>query len=697
MWYTGRENSAAQTPPRGRRAAMGKPLLIILSSTPDTEERICRQYRDLFDGYLEIRGYTFQEASAVSPLTADLVLITYRAIADEAMRYVAPGTSVLVARRSISFDTVKMLYDIPEGSGVVVANVDRPNAEDALEQIRTLVPHLHYAAYYPGAVWPGPNYRYAAIFGEQILPAGKAVTVLNMGTRISDITTCTLVAQHFRILAETQDAIEAAFMKDNIHLAYDYFEQLRKSRELHRNLQTLLDHYDKCILLMDETGRVLFQNRRARRLLSGGEAEADALCQVFLKHFRDGDGDFFIRIGSENYYVEIYAPDGASSIFVTIDDVEDIEKISNKYKSLLKSKGLVAEYTFQDIICCSAEMRGLVRRAQQFAKTDSTIYISGESGCGKELFAQAIHNASRRRKEAFVAVNFAALSPTLSEAELFGYVEGAFTGAKKGGEKGLFELADKGTIFLDEIGDCSPDIQKKILRVIQERKVMPIGSNRWIPVDIRIISATNQDLEQLVAEKKFRRDLYYRLNVLPIAIPPLRQRREDILPMFRAFLGEFLGPQDYPIDADLENLLENAAWNGNGRELRSIAEYIANCISADIEDWKVEVENMLCAREAGSGIPGDELELLRRLEAACDLRGAGLVLGRLNAPPYLWTRETLHQALPELSQSVIKRIVLLLRQEGLVVSKQGDGTRITTRGRQFLGYLEGAALPPGGR
>lgn len=668
---------------------MHKPRLVILASTPDTAQRLYCQYREIFDRYLNIQYYSFQNVPVKAPLTADLVLITHQAIQNKAMQYVSPDTSVLIARRSISFDSIKLLYDIPEGTNVVIANVDRRNTLDALEQIKALgITHLNYAPYYPSIPWPGTQYRHAVIFGEQVLPPEKRLTVLDMGTRISDITTCTLVAQHFNILEKLQDTIEAAFMKTNIRLAYVYFEQLQKSRELHRNIQTLLDYYEKCILLMNEPGSILFHNRRAKRLLDIDENGRTAFSETLFNHFSAGDSDFFTKIDDENYYVTLYVPSGSSSIFVTIEDVENIEMISSKYKGFLKSKGLVAEYSFYDIVCQSAEMKSLIKRAQQFAKSDSTIYISGESGCGKELFAQAIHNASKRRKEAFVAVNFAALSPSLSEAELFGYVEGAFTGAKKGGEKGLFELADKGTIFLDEIGDCSLDIQKKILRVIQERKVMPIGSNRWIPIDIRIISATNQNLEKLVSEKKFREDLYYRLNVLPITIPPLRERREDILLLFYTFLNEFLDTKVQAVELDLEGRLEGYSWKGNVRELRSVAEYIANCISADAEGWESEVKNMLCSRETGGGLPSQEIETLHRLETSCEIYSAGLVLKQLNTPPYQWTRKTVHQALPQVSESVIKKIFLLLRKEDLVISKQGEGTRITTKGRKFLNYIE---------
>lgn len=667
---------------------MHKSKLIILASTPDTAQKLYEQYKEIFHEYLNIEHYCFQTLSKDQLLTGDLILITHQAITNHAMQYIKPGTNTLVSGRSVSFDSVKLLYDIPEGTNVVIANVDRYNTLDALEQIQALgINHLHYAPYYPTMDWPGAQYRHAIIFGEDILPPQMDLTVLDLGTRVSDITTCTLVAQHFHILENLRETIEAAFMKSNVRLAYVYYEQLQKSRELHGNVQTLLNYYKKCILLMNETGNILFYNRRAQRLLKINNSGESPYNEILLTHFLTGDSSFFMNIDEENYYVEFFSSNGSSSIFIAIDDIESIEIISNKYKSMLKAKGLVAEYSFYDIICESAEMKNLIKRAEQFAKSDSTIYISGESGCGKELFAQAIHNASKRRKEAFVAVNFAALSASLSDAELFGYVEGAFTGAKKGGEKGLFELADKGTIFLDEIGDCSSDIQKKILRVIQEKKVMPIGSNRWIPIDIRIISATNQDLENLVAQKTFRSDLYYRLKVLPLTIPPLRERREDILPLFYSFLREqFNVPLD-TVGSELEEVMINYSWHGNVRELRSIAEYIANCVSANLDGWVDEIKNMLLAKEDFEAAPKDDVSIIQKLEKSCELHSTYELLRTLNSPPYLWTRRTLSKEIPNISESTIKKILLILGKEGLVVSKQGEGTRITAKGRKTLNYI----------
>lgn len=663
---------------------MNKPTLTLLSSTEATSRKMYDQCQEIFGEYLDIAVHWVSGLAEGQQISADLVLLTYHTVVDMAEGHLAPGTKTLVARRSISFESIQKLYDIPKGAHVVIANVDRESTVGSLEQIRDLgVNHLEYFPYYPGIEWPEGRFKYAVIFGESGIVGDRDITTIDLGTRGIDLTTCTLIAQHFGILTELREKIENTFMKSNIKLSYSYFEQLSKNLELSKNLQTILNYYEKSTLLMNETGEFLFYNYRAQKLLKITDGTSP-YNQVLLDHFLRGENGFFLEIDEENYYVEFYYVSGNSNIVIVISDIENIETINNKYKNRLKASGLVAEYEFADIISSSAVMDNLIKKAKQFAKSDSTIHISGESGCGKELMAQAIHNASRRRNEAFVAINFAALSATLSEAELFGYVEGAFTGAKKGGDKGLFELADKGTIFLDEIGDCSRDIQKKILRVIQERKVMPIGSNKWIPIDIRIISATNQDLSKLVSEKKFRSDLYYRLNVLPLSIPPLRERKQDILPLFYAFLNRFNVQVD-SVGTDLEEWLLNYNWQGNGRELRNVAEYIANCINAGIDDWQEEVKERLVPREdiLAEGQKKNHA-LLAKLETECEINSLLAVLETLSTPPYLWTRRSLNQQLPEIGENIIKKIVLILNKYDLAISKKGEGTRITMKGRETL-------------
>ncbi|XOQ25867.1 MAG: Transcriptional regulatory protein ZraR [Mitsuokella multacida] len=239
-----------------------------------------------------------------------------------------------------------------------------------------------------------------------------------------------------------------------------------------------------------------------------------------------------------------------------------------------------AVYHFEDILGQSPKLQEAVRIAKRFAASESTVLIQAESGTGKELFAQSIHNASPRSSGPFVAVNFAAITESLLDSELFGYVEGAFTGASRHGAMGLFERANKGTIFLDEIGDAPLSFQIKLLRVLQEREIRRVGSTTSVHIDVRIIAATNQDLVELIQQGKFRKDLYYRLNILPLSLPSLHERKEDIPLLAASFLRQFKPSlsvqeaEDY--FQDILPVLQTYTWPGNIRELQNLVEYLLN-------------------------------------------------------------------------------------------------------------------------
>ncbi|MDP4164717.1 MAG: sigma 54-interacting transcriptional regulator, partial [Bacillota bacterium] len=257
--------------------------------------------------------------------------------------------------------------------------------------------------------------------------------------------------------------------------------------------------------------------------------------------------------------------------------LKEIKEKNVAKKSLAPS----ARYVFEDIFGESEAVAKSVKWAKIAAGSPSTVLLNGESGTGKELFAQAIHNGSSRRDRPFIAINCAALPETLIESELFGYEEGSFTGSKKGGQVGKFELANGGTIFLDEVGDIPLLTQVKLLRVIQEKKISRIGSASEIMVDIRIIAATHKDLKEEVRKGNFRNDLYYRLNVIAINIPPLRDRMEDLHLLARHFVRKLstrLGKKNITVNEDFLEKIKSYSWPGNIRELENAVERALNLV-----------------------------------------------------------------------------------------------------------------------
>ena len=273
----------------------------------------------------------------------------------------------------------------------------------------------------------------------------------------------------------------------------------------------------------------------------------------------------------------------------TLQRVDSIQKMENKIRASSIEKGLYAKKNFDDIVGSSEAMRRLKQRAMRFAATDSTVLITGESGTGKELFAQGIHNHSARHAAPFVALNCATLPENLLESELFGYVKGAFTGARNEGKPGVFELAHRGTLFLDEISEISPSVQARLLRVLQEKEVTRIGDDRVISVDVRILAASNKNLKQEIERGSFRSDLYYRLCVLPLHLCPLRERGDDVAEILHVLLRRGTHTQPAFSEGALR-LLQEYRWPGNVRELSNVAERLSLLYNGGSFDEAVVLE-----------------------------------------------------------------------------------------------------------
>lgn len=315
-------------------------------------------------------------------------------------------------------------------------------------------------------------------------------------------------------------------------------------------IKPVLKAMPDAVCLLDKYGNVLYENPLYEIMLKRGNTE-------LISDAKD-----------------IYSDGEKAGRVIVYHDISEVNRLKRELERLnQKLRKVEVKYTFKDIIGKNDKLLEAINTAKTAAITPATIMLRGESGTGKEIFANAIHNTSPRRNEKFVKINCSSIPEELLESELFGYREGAFTGALRGGKKGLFREADRGSIFLDEIGDVSPRMQVKILRALQEKEIMPIGSTEPIPVDVRIICATNKPLEKMIENGDFREDLYYRLNVFPIKIPPLRERKDDIEAISLYLLNQYndyYGKKVASIDKEAIKLLKNEDWPGNVRELQNV-------------------------------------------------------------------------------------------------------------------------------
>ena len=383
-------------------------------------------------------------------------------------------------------------------------------------------------------------------------------------------------------------------IKAIVESAVQFYEHMQVEIIRNKRLNSILEHSDKGVLYLNMDNSIELINLKAESILGlsryqvvGRRIDDLPISESLARSIKDLKNEKLIKIGENDYIVEVFSLQSDvfhSSTIVFLQSTGAIRDKDVLIRKQMINRGLTAALTFNSIITRNPRFRKIMERAQIYSKTNSTVLLLGETGSGKEIFAQSIHNASSRRNGPFVGVNCAALPDTLLESELFGYAEGAFTGALKGGKPGLFETAHQGSIFLDEVNDMSKDVQARLLRVLQEKQVMRVGDNKIFDVDVRIIAASNKNLALEVEAGRFREDLFYRLKVLDLELIPLRSRKEDILPLFRMFIKQFF-PDDvrmnFDIPEELESGLVNYHWPGNIRELKNFAEKISVLLSVE--------------------------------------------------------------------------------------------------------------------
>ena len=379
-------------------------------------------------------------------------------------------------------------------------------------------------------------------------------------------------------------------IRESIEKAKETVRIAREKQAEAERMKIILDLEQTGIMSIDATGVVRVFNPMAEEIL--GIKKDEIVGKPVAKFFPDnpifnnitnadsafGDIVTFGKVTAVNNRVPILVNGRVEGLVSTYQEVGKLQEIEARVRTQLHKKGFAAKLSIEKLIGDSKKIKEITLAAKEYARTDLTILITGETGTGKGLIAQGIHLASHRAEGPFVTVNCSALPETLLESELFGYEEGAFTGARRRGKQGLFELAHKGTIFLDEIACTSLNMQSRLLRVVEEKEVMRVGGDQVIPLDVRILAASNCDLRKAGAEGSFRPDLFYRLNVLSLKMPSLRERPEDILPLYRYFLRSMKVAQaeiENILDSELSDELCNYYWPGNIRELEHLAEKTA--------------------------------------------------------------------------------------------------------------------------
>ena len=655
-----------------------------------------KQLEYFFADAVELYTYSIEDGTAYSPKTEDIFLITTISFDshNEVLRYIPKDKHIVNGTITVRNSTIEKLKKLPSGTKALLVNSTKSMCEESIVLLHQKgINNISFSPYYPGckekyediplAITPGEAHFAPA--GKEIIDIGNRVLDTNTILEIISFTDCEYLLKtdrlinYFDEISENNTGVESLISK--MELATQQFN-------------ILLRLSSEGIILVDKKNNIIMCNQKANDFLEKGRI--DILYKPASNAFQN---NIFEQAAKDQITktVLLLSPSGIKLKLKVIPIVKhgiylsgigiinranpEDEIMTSAVNKILK-KGHIARYTFDSIITKSKNVIKIKEVAKKMAKSNSAVLITGESGTGKELFAHSIHNYSSRRDKPFVAINCAALADNLLESELFGYEEGAFTGAKKGGKTGLFEIANNGTLFLDEIEGMSKNLQFKLLRVIQEKEIIKVGGDEMIPIDVRIIAASNENLGELVENKVFRQDLYYRLNTLPITIPPLRERIDDLYLLIEDFKQEM--DFNFIFTKSSKHLIENYTWPGNIRELRNCIEYLG-CLGETIIEPEMFPQNMNSLnKNITKPSSYEEKNIFYETAFVIDeLEKKGKSCGRKSISEELKNKNIY------ISEAKIRKILENMKNDGLISSGEGrTGSKLTSFGRKKFNIFE---------
>jgi len=555
------------------------------------------QLKELFGESIDVRLFSFEDNSINKIINADVVMVSTYSIYETVKKNISDECEIVIPNLTLSKIVLKQIKKIPSGTKCMLVNSSADMCIDTISLFSQLgINHLELIPVYPG-INEILGLDFAITPGESKFVPKNVKKVMDIGDRILDTSTIIEIVLKLKLEYLLKEDKFIEYSDRVASNGYSLGELAGKTNKLESQFDILLKVLDEGIIGVNANGIIFAFNNSAERII--GKRKDEVLGKPAIEIISDIPFNTVINtlqpiksklIKINDVYIDlnlvpVISKNKSIGAFAIIKKFKDAEYRQQKLRLQLINRGYRAKYSFEDIVGESPIIVKTKNIAEKMAKASSPVLITGESGTGKELFAQALHMSSLRKEFPFVAVNCAAIPENLLESELFGYEEGAFTGAKKGGKLGLFEFAHMGTLFLDEIEGMSFNLQSKLLRILQEREVTRIGGDRVINVDVRIIAATNEDIKELVYKGNFRKDLYYRLNVLPLNIPPLRDRGQDIL-LIMEKLKQDLGSK-FQLSEEINKIFLDYTWEGNIRELRNYIEYLT-CIS----EGEITVEDL---------------------------------------------------------------------------------------------------------
>ncbi len=561
-----------------------KKQVAVITRAKEIRNSMKDQIDMIFGELVETNIYSLEDKTIDKLKKSDLYVVSSSAYEYLDEKFLK-NKNLVIVDYTISKERKSFLKNFPKGTKAIFFNVSQKMCMEAIAMMYHLgVNNIEFIPAYPNMENFPKNNLIITPAETKLLPKeAEGRDIIDIGHRILDANTIIEIAlklefEHILYYKKIKEYLDTVATND-----YSLNKILEKATQSESQLGILMGILDIAIIGVDKDNFICSCNEGAEKILNRksinliGNSACDILSCVPFGEVRETKQEIRSRLVTVNgEYVNlnitpVIKAENYMGAFAVLQRFKEEEQKQHELRRQLLNKGHKAKYTFDDILGESGAIKKIKEIAKKMAKTNSAVLITGESGTGKELFAHAVHNYSDRKDYPFVAVNCAAIPENLLESELFGYEEGAFTGAKKGGKIGLFEFAHMGTLFLDEIEGMSPALQIKLLRVIQEKEIMKIGGGKVINIDVRIIAATNEELRKLVKENKFRKDLYYRINTLPIMIPPLREREDDVYLLLEKFKTEI--GADFKFTPKAKEAFKMYNWEGNIRELKNYVEF----------------------------------------------------------------------------------------------------------------------------
>ncbi|EFI41484.1 sigma-54-dependent Fis family transcriptional regulator [Peptoniphilus sp. oral taxon 386] len=644
------------------------------------KEQVNSIFKDVLVDYRNL------EMEPVPPVKdTDLILYTDPEIINLLIKKINCDVPHLMMKRTITKAALKELNKIEADSKVLVVNINEFMANETMALIYQLGrTDIFMEPYFPGKILTSKEYDYIIHVAPEKMDLEDGITGKDIiiGHRILDVSNVLDIIYILNI----EEKVARDIVLKMVNLVPTFWYGINYSLEQkyvsEAKLEFAIDYLDGGVLIVDSDFDINTINGVMCKIL--GISKKDVLYknlyevfereEEFLKIIRDQDvKEELIKVRNVECFITVRNIEYKSEIFgkmIILREYFNVVELYNKTNKIFKS-GYFSKYTFDNIIGNSFNIKESIKIAKVYSKTENPVLILGDTGTGKELFAGSIHNYSNRAKEPFVAINCSTLSATLLESELFGYEEGAFTGAKKGGKIGLFERANGGTLFLDEIGDLPMELQPRLLRALAEKKIMRVGGDKLIDVDVRIIAATNKDINKMVVDGNFRMDLLYRLNAFEINISPLHERGKDTYLIINSYMKKKGITRNFT--RDFEEFCINYNWPGNVRELKNILNYI----------------EVMTKKEVGFDSIPKNLHLDRYLSKECEF---ALVLKLiyalqiLNRGPGRRTIEKLFTTIYyKISENEIRNILKYLEEKKFITTNVGRrGNEITCIGREYL-------------